>query len=30
MTFDEIVAHLRPLGVWAVRGDETGWHPPTN
>ena len=28
ITFDEIVAHLRPLGVWAVRGDATGWHPP--
>lgn len=29
ITFDEIVAHLRPLGVWAVRGDETGWTLPT-
>jgi len=19
------VTHLRPLGVWIVRGDETGW-----
>jgi hypothetical protein len=28
ITFDEIVAHLRPLGVWSVRGDESGWHVP--
>jgi hypothetical protein len=27
LRYDEIVAHLRPLGVWTVRGDETGWQP---
>ncbi len=26
LSFDEIVAHLRPLGVWTVRGDEHGWN----
>lgn len=26
LTFEEIAAHLRPLGVWTVRGDENGWH----
>jgi len=26
LTLDEIMAHLRPLGVWCVRGDESGWH----
>jgi hypothetical protein len=25
ITLAEIVAHLRPLGVWCVRGDESGW-----
>jgi len=25
ISYDEIVTHLRPLGVWTVRGDETGW-----
>ena len=25
LTLDEIMAHLRPLGVWCVRGDESGW-----
>ncbi len=25
LTYDEVVAHLRPLGVWSVRGDENGW-----
>jgi hypothetical protein len=27
LSYDEIVTHLRPLGVWTVRGDETGWRP---
>jgi len=25
LTLDEIMAHLRPLGVWCARGDESGW-----
>ncbi len=25
LTLDEILVHLRPLGVWCVRGDEAGW-----
>ncbi len=25
LTLDEIMAHLRPLGVWDVKGDEAGW-----
>jgi hypothetical protein len=25
LTLPEIMAHLRPLGVWCVRGDESGW-----
>jgi hypothetical protein len=28
LTFKEIMAHLRPLGIWSVLGDERGWHPP--
>lgn len=27
LTLDEIMAHLRPLGIWAVKGDENGWEP---
>jgi hypothetical protein len=26
LTLDEIMAHLRPLGIWCARGDESGWH----
>jgi hypothetical protein len=26
IALDEIVAHLRPLGVWCVHGDQHGWH----
>jgi hypothetical protein len=26
ITLDELLAHLRPLGVWCARGDEEGWH----
>jgi hypothetical protein len=22
---EEILAHLRPLGIWCARGDESGW-----
>jgi hypothetical protein len=30
LTLDEIMDHLRPLGVWCARGDESGWiSPPT-
>src|SRR4029077_14916557 len=25
LTLEEILAHLHPLGIWCVRGDETGW-----
>lgn len=28
LTFEEIMAHLRPLGIRSVRGDERGWHEP--
>src|SRR5262249_32611543 len=29
VTLGEILAYLRPLGVWHVRGDESGWiNPP--
>lgn len=28
LTLDELMVHLRPLGIWCVRGDETGWHKP--
>lgn len=28
LTLDELMAHLRPLGIWCVRGDETGWQEP--
>src|SRR6185312_9320686 len=28
LTLDEIMAHLRPLGIWCARGDETGWATP--
>ena len=27
LTLDEIMAHLRPLGIWAVKGNESGWEP---
>lgn len=30
LTFAEIVAHLRPLGVWTVRGNERGWQSPSD
>jgi hypothetical protein len=26
LALDEILAHLRPLGIWCVSGDESGWH----
>jgi Saccharopine dehydrogenase NADP binding domain len=26
LTLDELLTHLRPLGIWCARGDETGWH----
>ncbi|HET6880770.1 MAG TPA: saccharopine dehydrogenase NADP-binding domain-containing protein [Pirellulales bacterium] len=25
LTLDELLVHLRPLGIWCVRGDESGW-----
>jgi len=25
LTLDEILGHVRPLGVWCARGDESGW-----
>jgi hypothetical protein len=28
LTLDEIMAHLRPLGIWCARGDESGWATP--
>ncbi|MGH7138105.1 MAG: hypothetical protein ACREHD_20325 [Pirellulales bacterium] len=28
LTLDELMAHLRPLGIWCVRGDESGWQDP--
>ncbi len=28
LTLAELVDHLRPLGVWCTRGDESGWHAP--
>lgn len=28
LDFEEIMAHLRPLGIVSVRGDEMGWQPP--
>jgi hypothetical protein len=27
LALDEILAHLRPLGIWCARGDESGWKP---
>lgn len=27
LTLDELMAHLRPLGIWCVRGDASGWQP---
>jgi hypothetical protein len=27
LTLDELLAHLRPLGIWCARGDESGWWP---
>jgi hypothetical protein len=29
LELDEIMEHLRPLGIWCARGDETGWTTPT-
>jgi hypothetical protein len=29
LSLEEILAHLRPLGIWCVRGDESGWHEPS-
>jgi Saccharopine dehydrogenase NADP binding domain len=26
ITLEELLAHLRPLGIWCARGNETGWH----
>jgi hypothetical protein len=28
LTLDEILDHLRPLGIWCARGDESGWTVP--
>ena len=28
VTFDELMTHLRPLGVWSVRGGRNGWESP--
>jgi hypothetical protein len=28
LTLDELFAHLRPLGIWCARGDESGWRAP--
>jgi hypothetical protein len=28
LTLDELLCHLRPLGIWCARGDELGWKPP--
>jgi hypothetical protein len=25
LTLDELIEHLRPLGIWCAMGDETGW-----
>ena len=25
LSLEEIMAHLRPLGIWCARGDESGW-----
>ena len=25
LTLDELMTHLRPLGIWCARGDEAGW-----
>jgi short subunit dehydrogenase-like uncharacterized protein len=25
LSFDELLAHLHPLGIWCARGDESGW-----
>ncbi len=29
LTLDEILGHLHPLGIWSVRGDESGWSAST-
>ena len=29
LTLDELMAHLRPLGIWCVRGDASGWQVPS-
>jgi hypothetical protein len=26
LTLDEVMTHLRPLGIWCVKGDERGWN----
>jgi hypothetical protein len=26
LTLQELLDHLHPLGIWCVRGDESGWH----
>jgi len=28
LALDELLLHLRPLGIWCARGDESGWKPP--
>src|SRR5262249_13042400 len=28
LTLDELMIHLRPLGIWCVHGSEAGWHDP--
>jgi hypothetical protein len=30
LTLDEIMDHLRPLGIWCARGDESGWITPSS
>jgi saccharopine dehydrogenase-like NADP-dependent oxidoreductase len=27
LSLDELLEHLRPLGIWCARGDESGWRP---
>jgi hypothetical protein len=28
LTLDELLHHLRPLGIWCARGDRSGWNRP--
>ncbi len=28
LTLNELLDHLRPLGIWCARGDESGWSTP--